>query len=60
MARAVKVRGRDILTVSYTGQIGNQEQAHTKSRGRVEVGEGWGSAGVGWRDGKKGHTAVIE
>ena len=26
MARAVKVRGRDILTVSYTGQIGNQEQ----------------------------------
>ena len=32
----------------------------TKSRGRVEVGEGGGSAGVGWRDGEKGHTTVIE
>ena len=29
----------------------------TKSRGRVEVG---GSAGVGWRDGEKRHTTVIE
>ena len=32
----------------------------TKSRGRVEVGERGGSAGVGWRDGKRGHTTVIE
>ena len=32
----------------------------TKSRGWVEVGEGEGSAGVGWRDGKKRHTTVIE
>ena len=32
----------------------------TKSRGRVEVGEGGGSAGVGWRDGEKGHTTVTE
>ena len=32
----------------------------TKSRGRVEVGEGGGSARVGWRDGEKGHTTVIE
>ena len=28
----------------------------TKSRERVEV----GSAGVGWRDGEKRHTTVIE
>ena len=32
----------------------------TKSRGKVEVGEGEGSAGVGWRDGEKRHTTVIE
>ena len=32
----------------------------TKSRGKVEVGEGGGSAGVGWRDGEKGHTTVTE
>ena len=32
----------------------------TKSRGRVEEGEGGGSAGVGWRDGEKRHTTVIE
>ena len=32
----------------------------TKSRGRVEVAEGWVSAGVGWRDGEKRHTTVIE
>ena len=32
----------------------------TKSRRRVEVGEGGGSAGVGWRDGEKRHTTVIE
>ena len=32
----------------------------TKSRGRVEVGEGGGSAVVGWRDGEKRHTTVIE
>ena len=32
----------------------------TKSRGRVEVGEGGGSAGVGWRAGEKRHTTVIE
>ena len=32
----------------------------TKSRGRVEVGEGGGFSWVGWKDGEKGHTAVIE
>ena len=32
----------------------------TKSMGRVEVAEGVGSAEVGWRDGERGHTAVIE
>ena len=32
----------------------------TKSRGRVEVGEGGGSARVRWRDGDKRHTTVIE
>ena len=32
----------------------------TKSRGWVEVGEEVGSAGVGWRDGEKRHTTVIE
>ena len=31
----------------------------TKSKGRGEVGEG-GSAGVGWRDGEKRHTTIIE
>ena len=29
-----------------------------KSRGRVEM--GGGSAGLGWRDGEKRHTTVIE
>ena len=32
----------------------------TKSRGSVEVGEGGGLAGVGWRDREKRHTTVIE
>ena len=32
----------------------------TKSRGRVEEGREGGSAGVGWRDGEKRHTTVIE
>ena len=32
----------------------------TKSKGRVGVGKGRGSAGVGWRDGEKRHTTVIE
>ena len=32
----------------------------TKSRGRVELGEEGGSAGVGWRDWDKRHTTVIE
>ena len=32
----------------------------TKSRGRVEWGREVGSAGVGWRDGEKRHTTVIE
>ena len=32
----------------------------TKPRGRVEVEEGGGSAGVGWRDGEKRHTTVTE
>ena len=31
----------------------------TKSRGRVEGGE-VGSAGVGWREGEKRHTTVVE
>ena len=32
----------------------------TKGGGRVEVGEGGGLDGVGWRDGEKRHTTVIE
>ena len=32
----------------------------TKSRGRVEVGEGGGFGWVGWRDGEKMKTTVIE
>ena len=32
----------------------------TKSRGRVEVGEEGGFAGVGWRDGEKMQITVIE
>ena len=32
----------------------------TKPRGMVEVGREVGSAGVGWRDGEKRHTTVIE
>ena len=32
----------------------------TKSRGRVEVGEGGGFGGVRWRDGEKRQTTVIE
>ena len=32
----------------------------TKSRGRVEVGEGGGFGWAGWRDGEKRHTTVIE
>ena len=32
----------------------------TKSRGRVELGREGGSPGVGWRDGEKRHTTVIE
>ena len=32
----------------------------TKSRGRVELGEGGGSAGEGGRDGEKMHTPVID
>ena len=32
----------------------------TKSRGRVEGGREVGSAGVGWRDGEKRHTTVIQ
>ena len=32
----------------------------TKSRRRVEVVEGGGLAGMGWRDGEKRHTTVIE
>ena len=31
----------------------------TKPRGRVEVEEGGGSAGVGWRDGEKRHTTCL-
>ena len=32
----------------------------TKSSGRVEVGKEVGLAGMGWRDGEKRHTTVIE
>ena len=32
----------------------------TKSRGRVEIGVGGGLAEVGWREGEKIHTTVIE
>ena len=32
----------------------------TKSKGRVEVGEEGGFAGVGWRDGEKSDTTVTE
>ena len=32
----------------------------TKTRGRVEVGRDGRLAGVGWRDGEKKHTTVIE
>ena len=32
----------------------------TKSRGKVEVGREGGSAGVGWKDGEKRQTTVIE
>ena len=32
----------------------------TESRGRVKVGEGVGSAGVGWMNGERRHTTVIE
>ena len=32
----------------------------TKPRGRGEGGMEVGSAGVGWRDGEKRHTTVIE
>ena len=32
----------------------------TKSRGRWRWGREVGSAGVGWRDGEKRHTTVIE
>ena len=36
------------------------KDTRTKSRGRVEVGEGGGLAGVGWRDGEKMQTIVTE
>ena len=32
----------------------------TKSRGRVEVGEGGGFGWVGWREREKRHTSEIE
>ena len=32
----------------------------TQSRGKVEMVERGGSAGVGWRDGEKRHRTVIE
>ena len=35
------------------------KDTRTKSRGRVEVGEG-GEFGLGLRDGEKRHTTVIE
>ena len=43
------------------GSIGATiKDTRTKSRGRVEVGEAVGLAGVGWRDGEKMQTIVTE
>ena len=43
------------------GSIGATiKDTRTKSRGRVEVGEGGGLAGVGWREGEKMQTIVTE
>ena len=36
------------------------KNTRTKSRGRVEVGEGGGIGWVGWRDGEKLQTIVTE
>ena len=35
------------------------KDTYTKSWGRVEAGEGGGSAGVGWRDGETRQTTLI-
>ena len=47
-----------------SGERGLQEllikDTRTKSRGRVEVRERGGLAGVGWRDGEKMQTIVTE
>ena len=43
------------------GDYRNYYKGHMdKIKGRVEVGEGGGVDGVGWRDGEKRHTNVIE
>ena len=43
------------------GDYRNYYKGHMdKKRGRVELGEGGGFSEVGWRDGEKRHTTVIE
>ena len=43
------------------GDYRNYYKGHMeKTKGRVEMGTGVGSAEVGWRDGEKRHTTVIE
>ena len=43
------------------GDYRNYYKGHMdKIKGGVEVGEGGRSARVGWRDGEKRHTTVIE
>ena len=44
-----------------TGDYRNYYKGHMdKIKGGVKVGEAEGSAGMGWRDGEKRHTTVIE
>ena len=45
--------GRGVYRNYYKGHM-------DKTKGRVEMGKGVGSAGVGWRDGEKRHTTVTE
>ena len=43
------------------GDYRNYYKGHMDNIKREGGGGGWrGSAGVGWRDGEKGHTSVIE
>ena len=50
--------GRGQLGEGFTGTT--IKDTWTKSRGRVEVGREIGSAGVGWMNGEKMQTTVIE